>query len=510
MLVLLTGAACSSPQEKAEQSVSTAMALAQAGDFEAARQAMLVAVRERDDRADQWLLLGRLNLETGRPADALLAYSRVLELDATNVEALQIVAELYFQFGNVRGATDSADRLLALDPSATRAILVKGLIALNRRNVTDAISAADTILKIKPQDEFGIVLKARALAVQKDYLGAVRLIEETVPAGQQTEASLATLTELFRVLGDKERLVGTLDKLLARRPKDPNLKLDLAEVLYKTGNPTRARSTLYSVLSAQPDNSELIQKIADMWSENDGAALSPAQLKEIAERGSHATRVGVARYLIDRNRSDLAAPILRTGQGSGQDTASADAQALYATTLYRQGNVAAARSIADGILRDDKNNIDALMVRARIQVQERNLAAALNDAQIVVRDFPMSEQGRILLADIYLEKQEPQRVRQSYENAINDMPQSMTLSQTYAQYLLKSGDRARAIGVARTFTRKSPSSVAGWDLLAKVCKQAGDIGCIAQAQAGRDKAVSVYTVDDRPGTMRGRGLFGRL
>lgn len=505
-LALLVSAACSSPQEKAEQSVSTAMALAQAGDLEGARQAMLVAVRERDDRADQWLLLGRLNLETGRPADALLAYSRVLELDATNVEALQIVAELYFQFGNIREAVDAADRLLALDPSATRAILVKGLVALNRKNVPEAISAADTILKIKPQDEFGIVLKARALAVQKDYLGAVKLIEEAVPAEQRTEASLATLTELFRVLGDKEQLVGTLDKLLARRPKDPHLKLDLAEVLYKTGNLARARSTLYSLLGTQPDNAELIQKISDMWSENDGAALSSAQLKEVAEHGSHATRVGVARYLIDRNRPDLAAPILRPDP----DTSSVDAQALYATTLYKQGNVAAARSIADRILRDDKNNIDALMVRARIEMQQRNPAAALNDAQIVVRDFPMSEQGRLLLAEIYLEKKEPQRARQSYENAVSDMPQSMALSRTYTQYLLKSGDQARAIGVARTFTRKSPSSVAGWDLLANICKQAGDNGCMAEAQAGRDKAASVYTVDDRPGAKRGRGLFGRL
>ena len=509
-LALFAVSACSSPQEKAEQSASTAMALAEAGNFEAARQAILEAVRQRDDQPEQWLLLGRLDLETGRPADALLAYSRVLELDATNVEALQLVAELSFQFGDMREATSAADRVLALDPNATRAILVKGLVALSHKDIAGATSAADAILKIKPQDEFGIVLKARALATGRDYQGAVKLIEDGIPEAQRTEASLATLTELYRVLGDKAQLVGAIDKLIARRPKDPDLKLDLAEVLYKAGNPAQARATLYALLVAQPDNIEIVQKISDLWSENDAAALSPAQLNNVAQHGSHTVRLGVARYLIGRSRPDLAADVLRAAAGDTRSPGAADLRALYATALYKQGNTGAAKEIADGILGSDKNNIDALLVRARIEMQQHDLTAALNDAQIVVRDFPMSEQGRVLLADIYLARNDPQRARQSYEDAIGDLPQSILLARTYTQYLLKTGGGPRALEVARTFTRKSPSSVPGWDLFANVCKQAGDGGCVGQAQAGRDRAASVYTVDDRPGSVRGRGLFGRL
>lgn len=509
-LVLLAVSACTSPQEKAERSAATAMALTQAGSFEAARYAILEAVRQRDDKPDYWLLLGRLDLETGRPADALLAYSRVLELDATSIEALQLVAELSFQFGDLRKAVNSADQVLALDPAATRAMLVKGLVALSRKDMAGATSAADSILKIKPQDEFGVVLKARAMAAGKDFQGAVKLIEEGVPSAQKTEASLATLTELYRVLGDEERLVATIDKQLVRRPKDADIKLDLAEILYKSGNRDRARATLYSLLGAQPDNIELIGQISELWSENDPEALSPAQLKEISDKGSSTVKQGVARYLIGRNRPSLAAQILRPELDSGQKARSADARALYATALYKQGNAQSAREMADTVLREDKNNIDALLVRGRIEMEQRELTAALNDAQIVVRDFPMSDQGRILLAEVYLAKREPQRARQIYEAAVGDLPQSLLLSRTYAHYLLALKENARAVEVARTFTRKSPSSVPGWDLLANICKQARDGGCMAQAQAGRDKAASVYTVDDQPGSLRSRGLFGRL
>lgn len=507
-LALIAG--CSSPQEKAERSASTAMALADARNFEAARTAILEAIKQRDDVPDQWLLLGRLDLETSRPADALLAYSRVLELDATNVEALQLVAELSFQFGNNSEALRSADRMLALDPNSTRALLVKGLVALDRKHVPEAMNAADAILKINPQDEFGVVLKARALAVGKDYQGAVKLIEDSVPEGRRTEPSLATLTELYRVLGDRDRLIATMDKQLARRPKDSDLKLDLAQILYKAGNKTRARSILNELLAAQPDSIEIVQKISAMWLENDPEALSASQIAAIARSGSKTTRLGVARYLLARNRADLAGEVLRTAAIGNSGAAVADVQALYAAALYRQGNVEAAKALADQIIDSDKDNTDALLVRARIELQQRNLAAALNDAQIVVRDFPLNEQGRIVLAEIFLAKNEIQRVKQSYEDAISDMPQSIVMSRAYTDYLLKSGDKARAVDVARTFTRKSPSSVQGWDLLGIVCSRVGDIGCLGEAQAGRDKAAAAYTVDVRPGSIRSRGLFGKL
>lgn len=507
---LASTAACTSPQEKAEKSASTAAALADAGNFQAARMAILAAIRERDDVASQWQLLGHIDLETGKPADALSAYSRVLELDASNVEALQLVAELSFQFGNNKDATNAADRLLALDPTATRAILVKGLVALDQRRAPEALSAADAILQINPQDEFGTVLKARALAIGKDYKGALKLIEDGVAEGQRTDASLATLTELYRTLGDSGRLIATIDKQLARRPKDVDLKVDLAQVLYKTGNMERARSILLQVINDQPDNVEVVQEISGIWLANDSAALGPRQLADIARTGSATTRAGVARYLIGRNRADLAEPLLRGVAAKHSDVSATDVEALYATALFGKGNVKAAQAIADQILEDDKDNSDALLLRARIGLQERNLAAALNDAQIVVRDFPMNEQGRIVLADIFVAKKDAQRARHSYEEAVSEMPQGLIMHRVYAQYLLQSGDKARAIDVARTFTRKNPSSVPGWELFASVCSQAGDRPCVALAQAGRDKAAAIYTIDDRPGSIRSRGLFGRL
>ena len=507
---LVLTAACSSSQEKAENQTATAMALVNAGDFAAARVAILSAIAERDDLPIQWLLLGHIDLELGHAGDALYAFSRVLELEATNGEALQLVAELSFQLGYSRDAVNAADRMLALDPNSTRAMLVKGLVALDQKHLPEAREYADSILKINARDEFGIVLKARVIAAEGNHEEAAKLIEDSVPEALRTDPSLATLIELHRVIGDTGRTVAAVEALIAKRPKDADLKLDLAQILYKSGNMPRARSTLSELLVAQPDDAGVIRKISELWMEKDPAALSPDQLAKIEQSGTQAMRVGVARYLIARGHSGRAAAILRPVAVGRADVGAIEAKALYATALLATGNVKAARDMADLIIEDDKNNADALLLRARIALQRRDLTAALNDAQIVVRDYPQNEQARILLADIFLGRTETQRARQNYEAAMSDMPQSIVLAGAYTRFLLQSGDKARAVGVGQTFTLKNPSSIEGWGLLANVCNQVGDRECVARAEAGRVKAAASYTIDQRPGSVRSRGLFGRL
>ena len=64
--------------------------------------------------------------------------------------------------------------------------------------------------------------------------------------------------------------------------------------------------------------------------------------------------------------------------------------------------------------------------------------------------------------------------------------------------------------IARTFTLKNPSSIEGGGLLANVCSKVGDQACVERAATGRDKAAGSYKIDERPGAIRSRGLFGRL
>jgi tetratricopeptide (TPR) repeat protein len=507
-LSLLT--ACSTPQQKADKLAAKAMMYYNNGQFGAARFTILKAIAQRDDLPRQWQLLGRSELAMGLLPEAFVSYSRVLELEATNTEALQIVAEVAFQIGYRRESASAADRLLALDPTATRAMLVKGLLALDQKKIPEALKYADQILGLSAQDEYGIVLKARALAKQGEFEAGAKLIEDSIPPAVRTEASLSTLVEIFRITGETARIGPAFENLIAKRPKDPTTKLDYAQILYKAGNANAARNLLWEVLTIAPDNLSLIRKVVANWTDNDPEPLTAKQLDWIAQKGTIPLRAGVARFMIEHGQSKTAQTLLLPVVSDRANIAANDARALYATALYADGDVNQASQITKEILEDDTDNIDALLLSARVALQQKDLTAATNAAQIVVRDFPDSEDGRLMLIEILTARKDFQRVRSSYEDAIRFMPQSLVLSRKYSEYLLATGDRERAATVARDFTLKNPSTVQGWQQLAKVCDKLGNPGCKAYAAAGRAKAAATLLDDLRPGSVRSRGLFGRL
>ncbi len=508
---LLMLASCDTRQEQAQQLTATASALFNSGRFYDARTIILKAIGKRDDSTDEWLLLARTELQLGHVPEALTAYSRLLELDATNVEALQYVAELSFQVGQYREAVAAADRVLSLAPTATRPLLVKGLVALDQRHLPDALKNAEAILKLNPNDEYGTVLKARVLAIAHDYAGAVKMIEEHTLPTQRTDASLSTLIEIYRKMGDGKQLIATMAKLAAKRPTDANLSLDYAQTLYRIGDARTARAVLATLIEQHPNDVTLIPTIAHIWVERDPGALSADEVARLSTNRTVTQRIGLATYLIGTGRAvEAEAVLLPVEQTKLTNGPSAEARAIYASLLLDKGDSSGAKAIIDDVLASDTDNRDALLLRARMAQKVGDLTAALNDTQIVVREYPQEERGYSALATLFIAKKDPQRARQIYEDAIRTLPQNIRLTQEYSAFLYKLGDKDRAMDVARSFTLKNPSSVAGWALLERVCGQAANLACQHAAAAGQNDAAASFVPDERPGQSRSRGLFGKL
>lgn len=136
------------------------------GDLETARSSIRQAIATRDDVADYYVLLGRIELQAERPTSAFNAYSPGLDLQADNPEVLQAIAELGLQTGRLHEADEAADRMLLLMPNAVQAMLVKGFIAIDDGRIPDAWKMANDILALNPNDEGGIILLARLRALE--------------------------------------------------------------------------------------------------------------------------------------------------------------------------------------------------------------------------------------------------------------------------------------------------------------------------------------------------------
>lgn len=498
--------ACDDRINEAAQYAAMGAAQLEAGNLQEARENAQRAILARDDVADYFVLLGRIELQDGKLPSAFNAYSRALDLQADNLEILQAIAELGLQVGRLNEAEEAADRMLLLFPGALRAMLVKGFLAIEAGQLEDAERFANEILAQNPNDEGGVILSARLLALQGNFEGAVNTLLQTREVVGDTEALTATLLEIYRAQGNAQGMRAQFPKVITAAGEDSNYQIDFVNFLYKTGNITMARAEAAKAIAAQPNDPMRLALLSNLFLEYDRSPLTPAQLSTVAESGTLATRLALARLFFDTAQYKEARRLLAQPLAEG----AADAQALEARIALAEGRVKESDRHIGAVLAEDPRNPDALLARAGRRLASGKFDGAIEDANIVVSDAPQEYAGYAALANAYLAKGSEIRARQVFERGVDFLSQSELLAARYEAFLRKVGDRARIISLYGDLAVAKPSSVKAWQEFSRVCEEFGNRVCAAKVKRGLAASGRSYVIDEPPGTPRARGLFARI
>ena len=256
MTLVLAG--CGDRVSEAAEAAALAEAQLEAGNTEEARENIQQAILARDDVAGYFVLLGRIELASNKPAAAFNAYSRALDLQADNLDVLQAIAELGLQTDRLQEADEAAGRILLLFPGSTRAMLVKGFIAIERGRLDDAHQFVTDILAQNPDDEGGAVLSARLSAVEGKFEEAIGKIERVRSTSPENAAIDATLLEIYRAQGNPVGMRSVFPKIIAAADDDPKYQLDYINLLYKVGQRQAARQEALQSVGRSPNNPVLM------------------------------------------------------------------------------------------------------------------------------------------------------------------------------------------------------------------------------------------------------------
>ncbi len=507
-IVLLAG--CSDNHGKAANSAQAAFAALQAGKLDEAEELALDAVALRDSEAEYWELLGQIQLSKQDMKGAYASNLRVVELDASNLQALQLVAEIAFQISDYRQAETMVDRILVLAPDSTRGLLVKGLLALERKKADEAQGVAERLLKVDPQNEFGVVLIARSLALKGQFLDAIAVVKTRIEPDRRTEASLMTLIELNRYAGDLDELNSAFLQMIAKQPKQLQFVIDFAALQYRVGNGSEARRRLFGVLVSPSASFAMVEEIMSLWREFDFNPLTEKEKAQIAASGTADVRLAVAGFFLDQKDARLTSTLLAPLIASDSSARIVQAQALQSTAHLLRGDLDAAETQAADVLKEDDTNIDARLTRGAVRRKRNDLNGALEDAQLAVSNAPSNENARIFLTAVMFQRNGLAAAVKSIEDGLSFMPQSARLSKSAIDFLVEQRQPAAALNIAVRFVRANPSSAKGWENYLGLCRQSPDSGCASEANAGLKKAQSVFTIDQRPGSRQKRGLFGNI
>lgn len=503
LAMLATLAACSGDASRANALGGQAQQFLDGGQLGEAQKTIILALKERDDLPALQILKGRIELAADHVGPAFDAFAAALSLEATNPEALQGVAQLGLRTGHIRESEDAADRILSLQPDQPDALLIKGLLAMVRNRPAETIGFANRILNASPTSEGGAILKARALYMQGDLGGALKFLRTFNPSAGDTDGLAQTRLELLRQAGDAGGMLAEFATLRKLLPKNFNLRIDEANLRYKTGDRAGARSLLRAVLfNLRPDATQTSQLTA-LWFEYDRDPLDEGEFDELATNSNEATRVGVARYYLDSGRPAIAHSLL-----SG--AVSLEARALDARSAIVGGQPAAGAAAADRILATDQTQCDALIARSEASAVNKKWSDAVLAAQTAAAECPQNIQASLALARAYQGQEKPSGVRRAFADGITQNPQDPILGGAFSGWLETIGESRQAVAEARRRSRRTPALVSAWVAYRDLCARLQDAGCAADARAGLSRANTLLGIDPSPGVATARGLIGRL
>src|SRR5438045_5505956 len=146
----IAGAGCSSSDSRARAALGEYQAASAANDLPAARRALLELVIAKDDVADYWAELGKVQAALGSYNDAYYAFTRAYELNRSDPGLVRALTELALRSGDLTQAQARAEELEILSPGDPWVKLVKGWTAYTELRFEDALAISDSMLANSP------------------------------------------------------------------------------------------------------------------------------------------------------------------------------------------------------------------------------------------------------------------------------------------------------------------------------------------------------------------------
>lgn len=397
----MLSAGCSSSDARARDALNAYQAAAASNDMVAAKKALLELVRAKDDVADYWVELGKVQASMGNFADAYYAFSRAYELDRSNVDVLRSVTELALRSGDLPSAQSHAEELSILAPGDRWPKIVSAWAAISESHYDQAIATADSMLASTPYDSAGTMLKARGLLGLGREDEAIALLTKQVQAQPSDSGNLQLLSRIYQRHGEWAKLFDVTERLSSLTPADNVNMLLLIEAAFRSGKNEIGRGASLRLLRPDADPS-LIQSVLDKWIDYWPSAQRIADAQSLGASASSLDRkLAYAAFLNHAGSPQDAIKLIGSAAGSHVDASNAEANAVSADALWRMGDVSAAKARFNAVLAFDPGNASALRGRAELELHTGDAKAAVVDAEKLVAVVPTSARDRLLLARTY-------------------------------------------------------------------------------------------------------------
>lgn len=306
------------------------------------------------DRVKAVEVLEKIVERTGSSEDGLVARGKLAEMSLTD--------------GNTARASEIVEQILEIDPVNVAALEMRGSISLEENEYDRAIQDLRIVLSESPESVRGSMLLSRAY----ELTGSIELADDT--------------------LADAVRF----------SENEASVSIAYANFLLKQNAPPRAEDVLVTALNSQPNSLPLLrslaqvrlvredwlgaQQVADAITEMEGGESLSAEISGMVSSGQRDFDQSIATFRDVYNQASVKNRPLASLVGA----------------YIRAGKIDEAETFLNGLLLENENNYQALLLLGQIHMNNSKNDEAVAQFEKAITIEPQSDPAFMNLASFYI------------------------------------------------------------------------------------------------------------
>jgi predicted Zn-dependent protease len=462
LAALLLGA-CGDPQEKQARYLAEGKALFEKGDYAGAQVQFRNVVQLNPKSADALVHLAQIAEKQGDPQAAYRSYQRVVEEQLDNVLAQAKLGQFYVVSRDLPRARAQAELAHRLDPEHPELLLLRALIALEAGDLAEADARTAAVLAKDPGKIDAAALLARIRERSGGIDAALAAFDQTLTR-QPKDVTLRTFkVQMLERANRGDQAVAVYREMIAIEPAVYVHRAGLSRLLYRIGAKADAEQEVRQAIAERIGTTAAKLGLIDLLLSENRTDDAEAELKRMIEAtpDEHALRFRLAELYarlqkLDPAEAALGAIVRRDREGeNGVAARLALARLAYARNAPEKGDAL----IADA-LTVDKDNGEALKLRAARSLDGENAEQAIIDLRTVLRGAPNDGAATRLLARAYVAAGKPDLAEQQLARLVKLDAEDAGAKYGLAYFQAQRGQTEQALELLDEILKGRPAAAA--------------------------------------------------
>ena len=417
--------------------------------------------------SEKFIAKGEEYLKKRKFYDAMMQFRSAAEYDKDSAKAHWGLARSYENLGRFNETLDELRRTVELDPKHldAKARLGNYFLLFDPPLIDESEKTQQEIIAIDPNFIEGHVLKASIMAAQnRPEAQVVAKMNEAIAIDPKRTETYLSLSRYYVTREMAREAEDTIKKGIEANPGSVVGVIEYGRFLTFAARNSEAEVQFRNAIAVEPANIEAHEAIADFYvstRQYDKADNAYKELVSIQEN-SPESRLDLAEFYVVIDRTDAAEATLLQIIKESPD---------YTRARYRLGQIyldskdsAKVTEQVDALLKINNNDVEALMLRARVRMLDNQPNDAIRDLEDILKKHPSERDALFYIAQAKITVGQLDQAKAFIADLERFHPTFLKAGLLKIQAAMSGGDTAGALKIASDLYSKAGSATPNAEL----------------------------------------------